>query len=153
MTSDECIHGLPIGECEVCSPREIPATGARLSAPAVRAKRAPARAAGAPRPGTSSSGAPGVAVRAVDARRYLVLDIEELGNVLAGGPLGESEGWRLELGAETTRDRVVIVSTLSDPDALQLLGVANEPARRQVSEVLRDTGRVARVVVNPAWFA
>jgi len=94
-----------------------------------------------------------MAVRSADARRYLVLDIDELEDVLETGPLGETEGWRLELGAPTSRERVVLVSALSDPDALVLLGVANEPARRRAAEALRAAGRSARVVVNPAWFA
>jgi len=142
VTTAECIHGLELGDCEVCAPREAPE-------PRRQAPRASARsriAAGTPKPATAS-------VRSTDPRRYLVLPIDELEDVLEAGPLGEAEGWRLELGAPTSREHVVLVSALADPDAIVLLGVANEPARRRVADALKAASRSARIVVNPAWFA
>ncbi len=143
----ECIHGLEIGDCEACTPRPTPGeTGA--ARPSERTRRP----AGTTRP-VATKAAPDVAVRAADNRRYLVVGIDELEDVLGVGPLTESDGWGLQLDAPTTRDQVVLVSALGDPDDIQLLGVANEPARRRVFDELRRLGRTTRVAVNPSWFA
>ncbi len=141
MTVAECIHGLELTECEVCTPRQLPDELLQRLAPRS------SRHAGAPKPSSAAA----VAVRAAETRRYFVVAIDELADVLAS-PLTEDEAWRLEL-IPTDREQVVIVATLADPDGIQLLGVANEPARRRVTDTLRGTDRSPRVVINPAWFA
>jgi len=133
------MHGLTLGDCEVCSPRQAPERPAARSTPRPRAASA------------TRTTAPRASVRPAATRRYLVLAIAELAEALA--ELDAQDGWRLEPGAPTSREHVVLVGGLDEPVALQLVGVANEPVRREVAEILDGAGRDARIVVNPVWFA
>ncbi len=152
MTDVECIHGLPLDSCESCSPRQGPEPVRRApvrtlprqslrSTPLVKASTA-ARAPKA---------APASAVRTA-SRRYLALTHDEFSELIARGPIAETEAWQLEEGAPKTRDTVVIVSALGDADDVQFVAVPNEPIRRALGDVLQTTGRTLRIVVTPAWF-
>jgi len=152
----ECIHGLELDACDVCSPR-----------------RAPEPVKPAPRTRTVSTtratnAAPGVAVRSAGARRYLVVHRDRLAELLAAGPLTDESGWRAELGdagafdpirwedaARAVRgtELVVLVGGGPDPDHLELVAVANQPVRAAVADVLAAASRSPRLVLNPAWFA
>ena len=135
------MHGLTLGDCEVCSPRQAPVRPAPRSAPRPRGTA----------PSSSRTAPPRASVRAAATRRYLVLAIEELAPAL--DELETQDGWRLDPGAPTSRGHVVLVGGLDEPVVLQLVGVANEPVRREVAAILRDAGRETRIVVNPVWFA
>ena len=107
-------------------------------------------------------------VRSTPARRYLVVHRDRLVELLAAGPLDDESGWRAELGeagafdpirwedaglAERGAELVVLVGSGADPDRIELVAVANQPARTLVAEILREAGRDPRLVLNPAWFA
>lgn len=150
----ECIHGLDIAMCDVCSPRQAPEPPRRA---AVR-RQAPPRTG---RASTTPSTAPGVRVDAAQ-RVYAVVAIDRLPEAL--DRLADQE-WRTELGSATDPfrwpdaadaqrpgDVVVLVATAAD-GALQLVAAANEPARRTVRERLGDAAADTRVVLQPAWWA
>ena len=82
-------------------------------------------------------------------------------------PLSDDAGWRTELGddgafdpirwedasaATKASELVVLVGSGEDPENLELVAVANQPARTIVAEILRAAGRSPRLVLNPAWF-
>lgn len=154
----ECIHGLERSACDICSPRQTPEPTRRPSAPRT-ARTLASRSAPSVNP---------TSVRSADARCYLVVHRDRLGELLAAGPLGDEAGWKPELGeagafdpfrwpdaqeAGRGSELVVLVSTVADPDALQLVAVANEPARKAVAATLDAAGRRVRLALNPAWFA
>lgn len=145
----ECIHGLELVVCDVCTPRQVP----ERPKP-VRASSSRSGAASAPAPGVSRS------VR-VEQRVYLVVAISRLGEVLDSL---DTQEWRSELGSATDAfrwpaaseverpaDLVVLAANLAGE--LQLLAAANEPARRAVRDELEASDLAARVVLQPAWWA
>lgn len=160
MSTAECIHGLEVGACDVCHPRQVE--------PTVRPRSASTRArtaAPVTRPGKPS---PGIATRTTTTRRYLVVHRDRLAELLADGPLTDDSGWRADLGeagafdpirwddarrAERGTELVVLVGSGVDPDHLELVAVANQPVRAVIADVLRDAGRSPRLVLNPSWFA
>ena len=158
VSQAECIHGLEAGVCDVCNPPPAPV------APPRRAKtRTPAAAP----PIRAGKPLPAVAVRNVAARRYLVVHRDRLAELLAAGPLTDESGWRSDLGAagafdpirwedarraERAAELVVLVGSGTDPDHLELVAVANAPARTVVSAILTVAGRSPRLALNPAWF-
>lgn len=146
----DCIHGLDLAVCDLCSPRQAPES-ARPPMP---------RRTAANRSATSK---PGMKVASVEQRMYLVVARSRLAEVLPG--LAEDDGWRLELGeaadpfrwadagaVERPSDLVVLVSAASAPGELRLVAVVNEPARRAVRDELASVAVDARVVLQPAWF-
>lgn len=153
----ECIHGLEIVVCDVCSPRAAP-EGAR---PARAARVVP----GSPRvpklTATRPPAAPtGLRTKRVEHRIYLVVSRVRLAEVL--GDLAEQD-WRSEVGSavdafrwpdasvvERPSDLVVLVADLAG--SLRLVAAANEPARRAVREVLDAAGVDVRVVLQPSWW-
>lgn len=151
----DCIHGLEIDVCDVCSPRRAPERP--------RTARAGAGPARVPRAAASHPPSAPAAVRTnrVAQRVYLVVARARLAEVL--GALGEQD-WRSEVGVATDAfrwpdaggverpaDLAVLVADLSGE--LQLVAAANEPARRLVREELDAAGVDVRVVLQPAWWA
>ncbi|OJX63389.1 MAG: hypothetical protein BGO95_00560 [Micrococcales bacterium 73-13] len=145
----ECIHGLELAMCDVCTPRAQPA-GAGSAGSARRA-----RAAASAGPGRSGTGRPeparpmpGVAVRRAGGRRYLVVDLDDLGEELGAA---EASDWSGLVPAGVGRERVVAVAAGEELD-VAFVAVANEPARRRAREALTANGIDARVMVQPDWF-
>jgi len=150
----ECIHGLEIEMCDVCSPRRAPEPPRATRAP--RAARTPR--ASAVRPPASPVG---VGVGRSEQRIYLVVARERLAEVLDDLA---NQDWRSEVGSATDAfrwpdaatverpaDLAVLVATMSGQ--LQLVAAANEPARRAIREVLDAAGVEVRLVLQPAWWA
>ena len=151
----ECIHGLALDVCDVCSPRRAPERPRTT-----RAGSGPARVprAAAPRP---PSAPVGVRTNRVQQRVYLVIARARLAEVLT--TLAEQD-WRSDVGSATDAfrwpdaseverpsDLVVLVADLAGD--LQLVAAANEPARRETREALDSAGVDVRVVLQPAWWA
>ncbi len=148
----ECIHGLETAMCDVCSPRQTPERPkvSRAGSGAGRAQKAAAPPAGPSQ----------LKVNRAEERVYLVVARDRLGEVLP--TLADAE-WRSDLGSATDpfrwpdatvverpSDLVVLVATFSGE--LQLVAVANEPARRATRDVLTAAGVDVRIVLQPAWW-
>lgn len=112
---DECIHGLDIALCDVCSPAKVPE-------PAARAPRAPVRVPGTSRAATARAAARGTArekplpkVDIAAQRIYHVTHLDNLEAIIASGALLAdqqlSERPTVDVSAETTREhrRAVLV--------------------------------------------
>ena len=128
----ECIHGLDVKLCDVCTPKAAPPPVART----VRVSSK--RRTDAPRTKTSS----------IRARRHLIVRISDLADVLDG--VIEPEAWMTEAPV-TGFDSVVLVAPTDDVSLVTLIAVANEPARDRVRSTL--TGRdLPRIGVYPPWF-
>jgi len=163
VSSAECIHGLEPEACDLCSPRRVEAAP-RASAP--RARSAANRSPRASAPVKAAE--PAMRVQQATSRRYLVVHRDRLGELLASAPIDDEAGWRPELGeagafdpirwedaalADRGAELVVLVGSGPDPDHLELVAVANQPARTIVADILREAGRSPRIALNPAWFA
>jgi len=147
----ECIHGLELASCDVCSPKKAPP-------PPPRAARAPA--------------AKPVAARALRAktpqRLHVVLTLDEFADALADGVLTtptyyvgpEELAWAERRRAPRASELVVLVVAaelvrgLDDLPltAVQLVAVANTVAQERVRDLLALTTLAPKVVVHPPWF-
>lgn len=151
----ECIHGLDLAVCDICTPRSVPEP----------VRRAPVHSAG-PRTPRGASGrpasGPGIQVQRTEQRVFLVVAVGRLADVLSALPEQE---WRSDLGSATDRFRwpdasevdrpselVVLVATAASGD-LQFVAAANEPARRAVREHLDAAGVEVRVLLQPDWWS
>jgi len=150
----ECIHGLDLASCDVCSPKKVP-----VSAPAVRAPRAP-RVAATPVRKTL--------IQSDSQRLHVVLTLDDFGDVLASGYVEdpiyfhgpEELAWAERRRAADIRDHVVLVTSLGATrgldslplEAVQLIAVANNQAQERVRELLALTAYRTKVSVYPPWF-
>lgn len=148
----ECIHGLELAACDICSPapkpvveRPLPRQRAAAKAPAARPLKATA-----PR------------------RLHVVLPLDELADLLADGELvdpiyfvgPEELAWGERRRAADAARNVVLVTTavavagLDDLPltAVELIAVANTVAQERVRELLALTSYSPRVAVFPPWF-
>lgn len=128
----ECIHGLDIALCDVCTPKAAPPPVART----VRVSQKRRTEA----PLTKNS--------IVRARRHLIVRINDLGGVLDG--VIESDAWMSETPV-TGFDSVVLVAPTDDVSQVTLIAVANEPARDRVRGALAGR-QLPRIGVYPPWF-
>jgi len=143
MGAVECIHGLDIAVCDVCTPRTVAAPAPRAGA---QRRSRPAPPTGARR----AQGQGAAAVRSAAADRvYLTVQADEVVEALE---TGEEAAWRIEAPSEVLAGRLVVVA-MRDGLVPQLVAVPNEPSRRAVRDALAAAGRDIRVVVQPAWFA
>jgi len=154
----ECIHGLAIGLCDACYPKPKPVEEKR---PAPVKRSVPAR----------RNAARSVAVAQVnrdEQRIYFVSTIDEFGDVLSDGHLGELSfydgpedlAWQEHRRAAGVLEQVVLVSTRRAVSgqspvpfgAIQLVAVANSRGQERVKELLALTEFSARVSIYPPWF-
>lgn len=155
---EECIHGFEAGLCDVCYPKAPPAK--------------PARSRPASRP-ASTTGTRSAAARVQtqrDRRVYHVIGLTELDGVIAAGGIEGEPRWRAEAAA-WRRDDVVLVASVTalgatavavgdevvaeglvPLSAVQAIGVASEPVRDAVRELLRGVDAPPRILVYPPWF-
>lgn len=147
----DCIHGLEIAMCDVCTPRAVPdalASASPARRPRASTSRGSLRQPRASAARAESTPAAAVAVRGAAQRRYLVVEIEGLGDEFA---TAEESDWSGLVPAGIGKDRVIVVAAEGAADA-QFIAVANEPARRTARESLRAAGVEVRVIVQPEWF-
>jgi hypothetical protein len=158
MPDLECIHGLDLAACDVCSPKPppvkpVPAARVRTPRATAEVRAKPVRTAPINR----------------DAQRlHVVLSLDEFGDVLADGELvdpiyfhgPEELAWSERRRAADALRQVVLVTTrgaIAGLDTLplssvQLVAVANTVAQERVRELIAMTEFRARVVVHPPWF-
>ena len=133
----ECIHGLPIEECDLCSPRAVPEV---VRPRVMRTPGAPTRSA------RSAAGGAAPAREAVQARSsrlaYASFAIEELGALD-----GIEAAWSPLIPESVPRDRVVVARDASGE--VTMIAVPNEPVRSAARPLV---AKAVRVVVQPAWF-
>jgi hypothetical protein len=89
-------------------------------------------------------------VSSIRARRHVVVSIDELGAVL-DGTLDAGE-WSTQ-PLVTGFDSVVLVAPTDDVSQVNMIAVANEPARDKVRSALRGREGLPRIGVYPPWFA
>jgi len=148
----ECIHGLELASCDICSPKPKPVV--EPSAP----RRVP------------TTKAPGVRVLKAKSpsRLHVVLYIEELADALADGELvdpiyyhgPEELAWGERRRSKRALEQVVLVvpyEAVRGLDAMplsavQLVAVANTVSQERVRELLAMSDVVAKVAVHPPWF-
>ncbi|CAN5149205.1 hypothetical protein BH09ACT3_BH09ACT3_14030 [soil metagenome] len=158
MSETECIHGLAVGLCDLCSPKPTPVEEKR-SVPLRRS--VPAR----------RNAVRSVVVAPVDRgeqRIYFVSTIDDLGELLSDGHLGELNfydgpedlAWQEHRRAPGVLEQVVLVSTRRAVSgqspvpfaAIQLVAVANSRGQERVKELLAASEFSARVSIHPPWF-
>lgn len=148
---DECIHGLDLAACDVCSPKKAPVV--LRAAPQPRAARAPAA-----RP-----------LRAKTPQRlHVVLSLDDLADALAAAELAdpiyyvgpEELAWAERRRSPRSLEDVVLVVSAEAVrgldvlplEAVQLVAVANNVAQERVRELLGLTSFAPKVAVHPPWF-
>lgn len=148
----ECIHGLELASCDICSPKKRVepvetkrATVAKTKAPAARSLKVKA-----------------------PTRLHVVLYIEELADALADGELidpiyyvgPEEVAWGERRRSKRALEQVVLVVPAEKVagldvlplSAVQLVAVANTNAQVKVRDLLAMTEVSAKVAVHPPWF-
>ncbi len=154
-TVTECIHGLELEMCDICTPR--PSGDSRPPASATRTRSAPSerrRAAGLSsiRQTETARVSPGPSVRRTGGDRvYLTVELEELVAALGSAEDAEDAEWRTEPPEGVLPGRVVVVAL--DSLEPQLIAVPNEPARRAVRDAVATDRSELRIVIQPNWFA
>lgn len=147
----ECIHGLDLALCDICTPKKVVAPPA--SAPRVRA--------------TVSTPARSLAVKA-PTRLHAVLSPEEFADLLADGSLvdpiyyvgPEDLAWAERRRSPQALEQVVLVVSAEAVrgldtmpfSAVQLIAVASTVAQERVRDLLGMTDAATKVAVYPAWF-
>lgn len=150
----ECIHGLELAACDVCSPKKAPV--APPAAPRVRAPR------------VSATPVKKTMIRSDSQRLHVVLSLDDFADALAAGVVvdpiyfhgPEELAWSERRRAADIRSNVVLVTTLGAVRgldelplaAVQLIAVANNQAQERVRELLALTGSRTKVAVYPPWF-
>ena len=146
----DCIHGLDLELCDICSPKKAP------EKPAVK-RPAPAR---------STRPAP---LKAKAARRlHVVLSLDDFADALAEGSLAdpiyfqapEELAWAERRRAADATQQVVLVASsdaVAGLDAMplsvvDLVAVASNAAQQRVRDLLALTDFSPRVSVYPPWF-
>jgi hypothetical protein len=146
----ECIHGLDLELCDICSPKKAPEKVAVKRVAAVRTTR--------PTP-----------LKAKAARRlHVVLSLDDLADALASGALTdpiyfvgpEELAWAERRRAADATQQVVLVvasSAVAGLDemplaAVELVAVASNAVQQRVRELLALTDLAPRVAVYPPWF-
>ena len=147
----ECIHGLDVGACDVCSPKKAPAV--ERAAPKPRVARTP----------------PARSLRAAAPQRlHVVLSLDDFGDALAAGELAdpiyyvgpEELAWTESRRSPHALENVVLVVSaeavrgldVMPLTAVQLVAVANNVAQERARELLALTSFAPKVAVHPPWF-
>jgi hypothetical protein len=147
----ECIHGLELASCDICTPKKVVAPPA--AAPRVRAAAsAPARS---------------LKVRA-PSRLHVVLSPEEFADLLADGTLTdpiyyvgpEELAWTERRRSPQALEQIVLVVSAEAVrgldtlpfSAVQLIAVASTVTQERVRDLLGMTDAAIKVAVYPAWF-
>ena len=150
----ECIHGLELESCDVCSPKKAPV------APPAPPRERVVRATAAPVKKTL--------IQSDSQRLHVVLTLDDFADVLASGYVEdpiyfhgpEELAWSERRRASNIRDHVVLVTSLGATrgmdtlplSAVQLIAVANNQAQERVRELLSLTDLRTKVSVYPPWF-
>ena len=150
----ECIHGLELASCDVCSPKKAPV------APPAPPRERVVRATAAPVKKTL--------IQSDSQRLHVVLTLDDFADVLASGYVEdpiyfhgpEELAWSERRRASNIRDHVVLVTSLGATrgmdtlplSAVQLIAVANNQAQERVRELLSLTDLRTKVSVYPPWF-
>lgn len=149
----ECIHGLELASCDVCSPKPEPVAPPK----AVRQ----ARPAATPAPKRS-------VVNRDSMRAHVVIPVDHFADALEDGSLvdpiyyigPEETAWLEKRRARDIGKQVVLVTTFAavagqdelPMSAVQLVVVGNTVAQELVKGLLSDSPYSPRVSVHPAWF-
>jgi hypothetical protein len=81
---DECIHGLDVTRCDLCSPKPTPAPGTTATPPRARTRRTPTTRTGAPS-GSASPRQAGKPINVGDQRIHHLTHIDNLAGIIAEG--------------------------------------------------------------------
>jgi len=146
----ECIHGLDLELCDICSPKKAPEKLVVKRVAPVRAARATPLKARAVR------------------RLHVVLSLDDFADALAGGSLAapiyfqgpEELAWaERRRAADATQQVVLVVASdaVAGLDtmplaAVELVAVASNAAQQRVRDLLALTDFSPRVSVYPPWF-
>ena len=150
----ECIHGLELASCDVCSPKKAPV------APPAPPRERVVRATAAPVKKTL--------IQSDSQRLHVVLTLDDFADVLASGYVEdpiyfhgpEELAWSERRRASNIRDHVVLVTSLGATrgmdtlplSAVELIAVANNQSQERVREQLSLTDLRTKVSVYPPWF-